>query len=41
VKVKVKLDSCRKSAREGDSVAVRAICKEELSEMYAKGYDQY
>jgi len=38
VKVKVKLRTCRKSAREGDSVAVYAICKEKFIEIYATGY---
>jgi hypothetical protein len=30
MKVKIKLDTCRKSAREGDSVPVLANCKEEF-----------
>jgi hypothetical protein len=38
VKFKVKLHTCRKTAMEGDSVAVRAICKEEFSKIYAKGH---
>jgi hypothetical protein len=37
--VKVKLDNGRKRAREGVSVSVRAIYREELSAIYAKGYD--
>jgi hypothetical protein len=37
--VKVKMDYCRKRAREGVSVPVHATYKEELSDIYAKGYD--
>ena len=39
MKVQIKLDTRRKSAKEGDSVSVLAICKEEFSEIYVKGYD--
>jgi hypothetical protein len=39
VEVKVKLDNCRKRAREGVSVPVHTIYTEELSDIYGKGYD--
>jgi hypothetical protein len=39
MKGSIKLDTCRKSARDGDSVPALAICKEEFSEIYMKGYD--
>jgi hypothetical protein len=35
-----KLDNCRKRAREGGSVPVHTIYREELSDIYAKGYDR-
>jgi hypothetical protein len=39
MEVNVKLDNFRKRAREGMSVPVHTIYREELSGTYAKGYD--
>jgi hypothetical protein len=39
MEVKVKLENCVKSAREGVSVPVNTIYSKELSDTYAKGYD--
>jgi hypothetical protein len=36
---RVKRDNCRKRAREDGCVPVHPIYKEELSDIYAKGYD--
>ena len=38
-KAKVKRDTSRNSAREGDSVPVHTICKGEFSDIYVQGYD--
>lgn len=37
--VKVKLDNCRNTAKEEVSVPEHTICKEELYDINAKGYD--
>ena len=39
IEVKVKVDNCRRRARDDMPVPVRTVCKEELSELHAKGCD--